>query len=113
MGKLNEPCSRYIAAPSMKIIIHAVAPTVPAFLMQLHQQSLQIVCSYTWRQNYRGSNEPAVNAQDRQDLIPAGDCLAARGGQGSKPVGDCSARTRRLSSRVTDIAAGVAWRGRS
>jgi hypothetical protein len=33
VGKLNEPCSRYIAAPSMKIIIHAVAPTVPAFLV--------------------------------------------------------------------------------
>jgi len=28
VAKLNEPCSRYIAAPSMKIIIHAVAPTV-------------------------------------------------------------------------------------
>jgi hypothetical protein len=29
----NEPCSRYIPAPTIKIIIHAVAPTVPAFLV--------------------------------------------------------------------------------
>ena len=35
VAKLNEPCSRYIAAPSMKIIIHAVAPTVPAFPLQI------------------------------------------------------------------------------
>ena len=81
VSKLNESRSCHIAAPSFKIMIHAVAPAVPAFLvmavrvraeqhatrfqacMQFQQHARQLLAGYM---KQRGVGEHAIEMVIRQ-----------------------------------------------